>query len=317
MRYVPVPCQKANSEDPAALTKSLENSEKGGWHLVRVRGEAGERVVVGAPWGVRWDVACGTGRLWALSSGGTLFELTPIDAPKFDMFGKAPMVPWTPKLSPRETFVWGMIAPEDLSERFLVCVTARGRFNKTPCERFCGLRQTGLAAIQVERLDHLVTAVLTREDDTVWAVTRDGRLSMIPLAHVIPTARASSGTHVVKTRRASEGIVAVGVVAGNDPLWIVTEFGFVQRVETASVPRDLVGKNGAQSVHIGKDNGTVVGAVQREDRGFLRLTTDKDRTLEVSLAATHTGPSLTAGGGALSGVPVVKLEDGEKILALA
>lgn len=306
--------REATMSEASKITESARELR-----LRRERGPSGEVARVTGPGVGSVVTPVGRGRLLALSSGGSMFAMSPIDAPGFDMFGKAAEITWAPRMGDDERILFASIEPDDAGEdRWLVCVTTKGRFNKTPMSRFREIRQSGLAAINVERFDKLMSAMITGENDVVWCVTREGHVSLVPLAHVVPTARATSGTLVVKTRATGDVIVAAGRMLSGDPLWIVTEAGFVQRVDPRHVPRDLVGKVGVKSLHAGKENGGVVTAEQFPDTEVVHFVTSTGREISVNLYdwSKRETAAAAGAGGAVSGLRMATLEANERVVSI-
>lgn len=92
--------------------------------------------------------------------------------------------------------------------KFLLFATKNGKVKKTSAEEYQNIRQSGLAAIDLERDDQLLAVRQTTGNDKVLLITAAGKCILFEESEVRPTGRATQG---VKGIELKEGDYVIGM----------------------------------------------------------------------------------------------------------
>jgi DNA gyrase subunit A len=195
--------------------------------------------------------------------------------------------------------------------RFLVMATAHGVIKKTTLSAFARPKKGGIVAVSLDEGDALIGVRVTDGKRELVMATKGGKAIRFPEETVRAMGRAARG---VKGQVLEEGdqVVSLVVVGEDGPeLLTVCELGHGKRTPIEDYRETNRGGKGIINIKTEGRNGLVVGVVAVTPNDQVMIITTSGKTIRVRTAEI---PSL---GRATQGVRIIKVEEGEKVVAVA
>ncbi|MGD0137611.1 MAG: DNA gyrase subunit A [Tepidisphaeraceae bacterium] len=200
-------------------------------------------------------------------------------------------------------------------EQFLLFATAKGTVKKTALSAYANIRTSGIIAIGMEEGDWLIDVTVTGGKDHVILGTKSGLAVRFEETDVRAMGRPAAGVTGARFKREGDEVVAMLVVPnGENPgLKMLTGCvnGYGKRTPLEDYPVKGRGTRGVINIDANERNGDVVG---------MKLVTDADEVMLITergiLIRTAVSEIRETGRNA-AGVRLIKLDEGDKLVAMA
>jgi DNA gyrase subunit A len=201
------------------------------------------------------------------------------------------------------------------AEQFLMFATAKGTVKKTALSAYANIRQNGLIAIGLDEGDQLIDVCVTSGHDHVILGTKSGLAIRFDEADVRAMGRPAGGVTGARFKREGDEVVSMLIVPNgeNTGRKVLTACvnGYGKRTPLEDYPVKGRGTRGVINIDANERNGDVVG---------MKLVTDTDEVMLITekgiLIRTRVGEIRETGRNA-AGVRLIKLDEGDKLVAMA
>ncbi len=203
----------------------------------------------------------------------------------------------------------------EAEEKFLVFATAMGTIKKTALSAYANIRNNGIIAIGMEEGDTLIDVAVTGGSDHILMCTKSGLAVRFEESAVRAMGRPAGGVTGVRFKRDGDAVVSMNVIPGgrNDEFQVLTAcaHGFGKRTPLEDYPVKGRGTQGVINIDANERNGEVVS---------VRLVTPEHELMMISekgiIIRTRINEIRETGRNA-SGVKLINLDDGDKLVAMA
>ncbi len=202
-----------------------------------------------------------------------------------------------------------------LKEAGVVCITNKGAIKKMMLDQFAHVRRSGIAAMNLDKDEVLLSAHIVNPTDEIMLVTQDGQSIRFKEGDVRAMGRTAGGVRGIDL---DTGDVVIGsdVVAKPDfkkaQLLILTQNGYGKKSSLDEYKTQNRAGGGIKTLNVTDKTGVVVGAaiVIDEEHDVLTMS-KKGQAMRTSLKEI---PLL---GRATQGVKVMKPKDGDGVSSIA
>ncbi len=200
-------------------------------------------------------------------------------------------------------------------ERYVVMVTEKGTIKKTHVEAFSRPRKKGIAAINLDDDDSLVSAAITTTCDSILLLSDHGKAVHFKESDLRTMGRAARGVRGMKIKDKSK-IVSMIVFSPNnqekgDNILIATQKGMGKRTNVSEFQVKGRGGLGVISLRVTDKTGNVIGACLTNAADDVMLITDGGVLVRTSMQ------SIRRAGRATQGVRLINLDDGTSLVSIA
>ncbi|HJT38326.1 MAG TPA: DNA gyrase subunit A [Actinomycetota bacterium] len=196
------------------------------------------------------------------------------------------------------------------THRFLVIATRRGVIKKTAFQAYDSSRRDGIIAIKLRQDDEVVQVRATSGDDELIMVSRRGQAIVFKEAEVRPMGRDAQGVIGMKFK-AEDWLEAFDVVDPEAEVLVVTDAGYGKRTLLNKYPRHHRGGHGVKTVELTPRRGFVAGAAVVRPENEMFLIASDGQVIRIACR------DISRQGRATTGVRVMRLEQGEELVAMA
>src|SRR5688572_29365826 len=247
---------------------------------------------------------------------GRVYERRVYDIPEMSRTSQGRAVANLLNFQPGEKIA-SVLAIKDFEkeEQYLMFGTAKGTVKKTALSAYANIRQNGLIAIGLDEGDALIDVAVTSGHDHIILGTKSGLAIRFEEADVRAMGRPAGGVTGARFKREGDEVVAMlGVPNGDDSccsLLTGCENGYGKRTPLEDYPLKGRGTRGVINIDANERNGEVVGMKLVTDSDELMMITEKGiliRTPVIEVRET---------GRNAQGVRLIKLDDGDKLVAIA
>ncbi len=263
-------------------------------------------------------VAVGThDRLLFFSNAGKVYEKKAYELPEGGRASRGRSIANLLSLASDETLSAFLPVPKDIKGKYVFFATRRGLVKKTELDQFGNIRTTGIIAINLEDNDRLIGVRITDGNQHIVLSTRDGQAIRFKEEEIRPMGRGTYGNLGMdlekdkKTGETLDEVVSIAVAREDETLLTVSELGFGKRTEAAEYRLTHRGGKGVITMNVTERTGKVVNVRQVGSDDTVVLITDRGQVIR--LAAKQ----VRITGRNAQGVHLVRLEDGEKVRAVA
>jgi DNA gyrase subunit A len=210
-----------------------------------------------------------------------------------------------------------VLAAKDFSsaEQFLMFATAKGTVKKTALSAYGNIRNNGIIAIGLEEGDTLIDVAVTSGTDHIMLGTRSGLAIRFEEADVRAMGRPAGGVTGARFKREGDAVVAMLVVPTGDnaAIKVLTACvnGYGKRTPLTDYPVKGRGTRGVINIDATERNGDVVGMKLVTDTDEAMLITEKGILIRTKVA------EIRETGRNAAGVRLIKLDDGDRLVAMA
>lgn len=253
--------------------------------------------------------ACTHDYLLFFTTRGRLYWLKVYDIPSMQRTARGRSIANLLDLHEEES-VTSVLPVREFGDRFVVMATAKGIIKKTPLGAFSNPRQAGIIAINLDPDDSLIGASLTGGVDDIMLGTADGLAIRFSEEDVRPMGRTARGVKGISLGK-GDHIVDMIVIEPDASVLTVCEKGYGKRTDFDEYRSQSRGGKGLINIKTTDRNGKVVA---------LRTVTDDDELMLIGakgLVIRFSASDLRQIGRATQGVRLIRIEDGDRIVAVA
>ncbi|MBK9127212.1 MAG: DNA gyrase subunit A [Phycisphaerales bacterium] len=198
----------------------------------------------------------------------------------------------------------------EFGERYVFFATEKGVVKKTPLAAFSNPRPSGILALTIDPDDSLVKVGLTSGEDEIVLATRDGMACRFNEADVRPMGRTARGVRGI-TLESGDSVIDMVVIRPGMSVLTVCENGYGKRTLVDEYRRTRRGGKGVINIKTTERNGPVIAVRAVTDDDALILITASGNLMRMELA------QLREIGRATQGVRLIRLDEGDKVAAVA
>lgn len=195
-------------------------------------------------------------------------------------------------------------------DNYLLMGTKSGIVKKTSLDKYENIRKNGLNAINLKENDELVGVRITKGNDEVLFVTRDGYSIRFNEDEVRDMGRTTTGVKAI-TLRAGDEAVSMVIAKEEEELLVVSAKGFGKRTPISSYTVQRRGGKGIKTYKITEKTGSVVSARVVNDLDEMMLINSDGIVIRINVSDIST-TSRNA-----MGVTLMKTNNDVNIVAVA
>jgi len=188
--------------------------------------------------------------------------------------------------------------------------TRRGVVKRTGLMEFINAKRAGIFAITLDREDSLVGVRLIARDTEMVLATQQGKALRFRAGQVREMGRSAHGVTGIRLR-GGDAVVGVADAKEGSTLLTVTELGFGKRTPIGQYPVKSRGGMGVINLNVSKKTGQVVSVRAVEDDDEVLIGTSSGVFNRIPAA------QISVFGRSAQGVRVIRLEEGDRVAALA
>jgi DNA gyrase subunit A len=247
---------------------------------------------------------------------GRVYERRVYDVPELSRTSQGRAIANLLEFQPGEKIA-NVLAVKDFGreEHFLMFATQKGVVKKTALSAYANIRQSGIIAIGLEAGDELIGVEITSGKDHVVLGTKSGLAIRFEESDVRAMGRPAAGVTGARFKREGDAVVGLIVIPGGEnagwQLLTGCANGYGKRTPLEEYPVKGRGTRGVINIDANERNGDVVN---------LKLVTADDDVMLITekgiLIRTRASEIRQTGRGA-AGVKLIKLDDGDRLVAMA
>jgi DNA gyrase subunit A len=247
---------------------------------------------------------------------GRVYERRVYDVPEMSRTSQGRAIANLLDFQPGEKIA-NVLAIKDFTggEQFLMFATAKGTVKKTALSAYDNIRTNGIIAIGLEEGDSLIDVCVTSGKDHIILGTRSGLAIRFEETDVRAMGRPAGGVTGARFKRDGDEVVAMLVVNEGentaDKVLTACVNGYGKRTPLEDYPVKGRGTRGVINIDASDRNGDVVGMKIVTDSDDLMMITSKGILIRTAVS------EIRATGRNASGVRLIKLDDGDKLVAIA
>jgi DNA gyrase subunit A len=196
------------------------------------------------------------------------------------------------------------------SDNYLLMGTRSGMVKKTSLDKFQNIRKNGLNAINLKEDDEIVGVRITKGDDEVLFVTKDGYSIRFSEKDVRNMGRTTTGVKAI-TLRDGDVAVSMVIVKEEEELLIISEKGFGKRTAIDNYTLQRRGGKGLKTYKISEKTGNVVSGRVVRDVDEMMLINSNGIIIRINVSDISTTNRNTMG------VTLMKTGEDVNIVAVA
>ena len=203
------------------------------------------------------------------------------------------------------------VAVKDMDvEGYMIMATELGEVKKTDLSEFQNLRSNGLKCFDIEEGDALRWVAISRGNDEIILVTRNGMSIRFHENDLRSAGRTSGGVRGIKLE-GDDRVVGMALVRPNCDLLVVTEKGFGKRTPLEQYRRQTRGGKGIKTMNITEKTGKIVETAVVDDSDKIMIVTSGGIMLKIRVA------EIRVSGRSTQGVRLINLSPGDTVASLA
>ena len=216
-----------------------------------------------------------------------------------------------------EEKVTAMVALADFTPgAYLLMATRNGEIKKTAVDSFAAVRSSGLIAMDLEPGDELVAVCLATDKDDVLLVTEGGQAIRFPVSELRAVSRTGGGVRGIRLSLGDQ-VVSMDVVSPKSYVLAVTSGGFGKLTPLTAYPRQHRAGGGVRTFKLTEKTGKVAaaGVVSLSQQAMI-ISAD-GIILQTPVKEKDPKQGITILGRSTQGVKLMKLEEGDRVVAIA
>ncbi|BCD61657.1 DNA gyrase subunit A [Nitratiruptor sp. YY08-26] len=251
--------------------------------------------------------------LMFVTDRGQLYWLKVYKIPEAGRTAKGKAVVNLLQLEPDEK-IMAIIPTTDFSQdKSLAFFTKNGIVKRTNLAEFSNIRSKGVRAITLDDDDELVTAKIVKpETKWLFIITKKGMCIRFPVNDVREMGRSARGVTSIRFKYEGDCVVGAETIRSEEQeLLTVSERGIGKRTEASEYREQSRGGKGVIAMKLTPKTGDVVGVVTVEANKDLMVLTSSGKMIRIDME------SIRKAGRNTSGVMIVRLEKGDKVISIA
>jgi DNA gyrase subunit A len=194
---------------------------------------------------------------------------------------------------------------------FVLMATKNGTIKKTPLSEYANPRKTGIIAINIEQGDELIGATLTDGEHQVILAKSSGYAVRFHERDVRPMGRSATGVKGAEIDK-DESVVSLVTTRHTDvTLLTVTDLGYGKRSDLEEYRMTKRGAAGVITLKSNEKVGNLVAMLEVKDSDDLIIITSN------GIVNRQHVEDIRVMGRATSGVRLIRLEEGDRVSAVA
>jgi len=206
--------------------------------------------------------------------------------------------------------------PDFKPDTYLLMATCRGEIKKTPSDNFASVRSSGLIAMDLEEGDELVAARLATDKDDVILVTEKGQSIRFAVSSLRASSRTSGGVCGIRLATIDR-VVSMDVVYPDAFLLVVTTGGFGKLTPINDYPRQHRAGSGVRTFKLTEKTGDVADARLVSLSQQVMIISADGIVIRTPVKEKDPRHRITIQGRSTQGVGLMKLDPGDKVVAVA
>ncbi len=247
--------------------------------------------------------------LLIFTTRGRVYWLKVYDIPAMARTSRGRSIANLIKMQPNEQHR-AVLPVGQFEERFVFFATTKGIVKKTPLGAFSRPRPSGIIALTLDPDDELIGAELSSGKDNILLGTRNGLAIQFSEEDVRAMGRSARGVKGM-TLSNDDRVVDMVVVRPGTSILTICENGFGKRTDIEEYRQTHRGGKGIINIKTTERNGRVVAIKAVQDDDELMITSANGIMLRTDLS------SLREIGRATQGVRVIRVEEGDRVAAVA
>jgi DNA gyrase subunit A len=201
--------------------------------------------------------------------------------------------------------------PKSQDIKFLVMATANGVVKKTAVEDFENVRRNGIIAITLKKGDSLKWVKPSSGSDQIILVTSQGQSIRFKESQLRAMGRSASGVSGIRLKKGSL-VVGLDIIKEKsaDKLLVVTEKGFSKQTLLKEYKVQSRGGSGIKTANVTDKTGKVIACKVVSGEQDIIVLSAKGQVIKTGLSDIRVSARAT------SGVRVMRLKEGDKIVAI-
>lgn len=195
-------------------------------------------------------------------------------------------------------------------EGFLTMITRKGEIKRTALENFANIRANGLIAFDIEEGDELGWVLMTKGDEHIILVTRNGMSIRFKETDARGRGRAAGGVKAL-TLKGDDILMGADVVRPDATLLVVGENGYGKRTSLDDYRIQGRGGSGILTMNVTEKTGKIISAEVVEDDDRLIVLTTLGQGIRVKVK------EIRLVGRVAQGVKLINLKDGDSVRSIA
>ncbi len=245
-----------------------------------------------------------------ITSEGKAYWLKVHEIPEASRASRGQSIKTLLSISANEEITTVVSLSDFTDDSYFFMTTLKGIVKKVKTSDFTNARTRGIVAINLDRGDRLVSAMLTGGTNEMVLVTRKGYALRFSEKTVRPMGRASRGIIGIRLSEEDE-LAGVASVEKGVEMFLISEKGFGKRMEFNTFNPHGRGTRGQTCYKILEKTGELVGVLNVLKRDDLVCITSQGNTIKLRLKEI---PVL---GKSAVGVKVVNIERPDLVVAVA
>ncbi len=195
-------------------------------------------------------------------------------------------------------------------EGFLTMITRKGEIKRTALENFANIRANGLIAFDIEEGDELGWVLMTKGDEHIILVTRNGMSIRFKETDARGRGRTAGGVKAL-TLKGDDILMGADVVRPGATLLVVGENGYGKRTSLDDYRIQGRGGSGILTMNVTEKTGKIISAEVVEDDDRLIVLTTLGQGIRVKVK------EIRLVGRVAQGVKLINLKDGDSVRSIA
>jgi len=196
------------------------------------------------------------------------------------------------------------------ADHYLLMATSHGEIKKTSLDNFASVRSSGLIAMDLAAEDELVAAQLAADQNDVILVSRQGQSIRFPVSSLRASLRASGGVRAIRLA-SGDCVVSMDIICPECFLLVATTGGYGKLTAVADYPRQHRAGSGVRTFRVIDKTGEIAAA---------RVVSGSHQLMIISADGIVTRTpvkGITVQGRSTQGVRLMRLGDGDRVVAIA
>jgi DNA gyrase subunit A len=200
--------------------------------------------------------------------------------------------------------------PENIKDEYLLMCTRNGKIKKIALAKFVNPRKRGIIAIKLEDGDILVEVKVINKKPEIIIATKNGNAIRFKESSIRAIGRTGQGVKGIRLENDDE-VVGMEVFSSDDIFLTISENGYGKRTKIGKYRLQQRAGYGVINMQTTKRNGNIVGIKEANYGKEVMIITQNGITIRLSVN------SISVIGRNTQGVRLVRLDDGDKVAAIA
>ncbi len=251
--------------------------------------------------------------LMFVTDKGQLYWLKVYKIPEAGRSAKGKAVVNLLQLEPDEKIKAIIPTTDFAADKSLAFFTKNGVVKRTNLSEFSNIRSRGIKAITLDENDELVSAkIITPETQWLFIITQKGMCIRFRVEDVREMGRSARGVTGIRFKYSEDKVVGAETIKEeHQELLTVSEKGIGKRTEAIEYREQSRGGKGVIAMKLTPKTGNVVGVATVDEDKDLMVLTSVGKMIRVDMT------SIRKAGRNTSGVVIVKLDKGDKVVSIA